>query len=459
MRRVLVTTVLTSVIVLTGGAVAAWAAPGDPLWVDRYAGPAPGPDAEDYARDAAVGSDGTLYVVGTVASPGSGNDFRTVAYTPAGTVLWTARYDGPAHGFDAAEAVAVANGVVYVTGTSFSAGDADYATVAYDAGDGSRLWARRYVGPGPAGPDRPTAVAVDAATGDVVVTGSSLGSSGTLDYATVSYSATGAVRWRVRYTVPGGFDDEAAAVAVGANGTAYVTGTSRSTTTGITSSTTQAYDSAGAVLWTDRAVGPGTVSTTGIDVVVDDARGSVVVTGNRSDGDFFDYWTRAFATTDGTARWTATYDGTTALADEAAGLALNPGTGEVTVTGLSQGQQSFEYATVNYAPGGAQRWVARFDGDENGDFATAVAVDTATGVVYVAGTSASPAGPQQAATVAYSGASGTQQWSRRFGASAGSVTPNAVAADPATGNVYVVGALLNAGVTGPDYAAIAYDGR
>lgn len=458
MRRALALTVLTSTLVAAGGTVTAWAAPCDPLWVDRYAGPAPGPDAEDYARDVAVGADGTVYVVGTVASPGTGNDFRTVAYSPGGAVLWSARYDGPAHDFDAAEAVAVAGGVVYVTGTSFSATDADYATIAYDATDGERLWARRYVGPGPAGADRPTAIAADPATGTVSVTGSSGGAGGTLDYATVSYSATGALRWRVRYSVPGAFDDRAAAVAVGADGTTYVTGSSRNTGTGIQSSTTQAYSSVGAVLWSDRAVGPGTVSTTGVDLVVDDARASVIVTGNRSNGDFFDYSTRAF-TTGGVPRWTTTYDGTAGLTDEAVGIALNPGTGEVTVTGLSQGPPSFEFATVNYAPGGAQRWVARFDGDENGDFATAVAVDTATGAVYVTGTSASPAGRQQAATVAYSGATGTQQWSSRFGTGAGSVTPGAVAADPATGNVYVVGTVLNAGVTGPDYAAIAYDGR
>ena len=459
MRRAVVTTVLTGGICLVGGAVPASAAPGDPLWVDRYAGPAPGPDAEDYARDVAVGTDGTRYVTGTVASPGSDNDFRTVAYGPTGAVLWSARYDGPAHDFDAAEAIAVdsSRDTVYVTGTSFSATDGDYATVAYDANDGTRRWAKRYAGPGGAA-DSATDIAVDSSSGNVSVTGSSAGASGTSDYATIAYSPAGAPQWRVRYSVPGSFADRGRAVAVGSDGTTYVTGSSRNLDTGIESSTTQAYSSTGAVLWTDRAVGPGNVSTTGEDIAVDDARDAVYVTGSRSSGDFFDYRTRAFDT-NGVARWAASYDGTAGLTDEAAGLAVNPATGAVSVTGFSQGTASFEYATVNYAPNGTQRWVARYDGDENGDFAAAVAVDAVTGAVYVTGTSASSAGRSQAATVAYSGATGAQQWARRFGTNAGSVTPNAVAVDPGTGNVYVVGSVLNAAGSGPDYAAIAYAGR
>src|SRR5436309_726600 len=61
---------------------------------------------------------------------------------------WTKRYDG-ASANDAAHALAVApdGSAVYATGYSVGKiGGANYATVAYSAGDGALLWSRRYDG-------------------------------------------------------------------------------------------------------------------------------------------------------------------------------------------------------------------------------------------------------------------------------------------------------------------------
>src|SRR6266853_314569 len=65
--------------------------------------------------------------------------------------LWVSRYNGPANGKDVARAVAVSpgGGTVYVTGDSpGSQSSYDYATVAYNAATGARLWVSRYNGPG-----------------------------------------------------------------------------------------------------------------------------------------------------------------------------------------------------------------------------------------------------------------------------------------------------------------------
>src|SRR5713226_2701691 len=62
---------------------------------------------------------------------------------------WVARYNGPASGHDAANAMALdAAGNVYVTGGSTGVGTGlDCATVKYDS-DGNELWVARYDGPG-----------------------------------------------------------------------------------------------------------------------------------------------------------------------------------------------------------------------------------------------------------------------------------------------------------------------
>jgi hypothetical protein len=65
-------------------------------------------------------------------------------------------------------------------------GRGQYATVAYNAATGARLWVRRYNGPAN-GADGAVSVAVSLTTGSVFVTGHSQGTTGP-DYATIAYS-------------------------------------------------------------------------------------------------------------------------------------------------------------------------------------------------------------------------------------------------------------------------------
>jgi hypothetical protein len=75
------------------------------------------------------------------------------ATTPAGSRLWLRRYDGPGVGddfqLDRAYSVAASpDGTkVFVTGESGGSTGSDYATLAYDASSGARLWTKRYNDP------------------------------------------------------------------------------------------------------------------------------------------------------------------------------------------------------------------------------------------------------------------------------------------------------------------------
>jgi DNA-binding beta-propeller fold protein YncE len=78
---------------------------------------------------------------------------------------------------------------VYVTGESGGKGSRlDYATVAWRAATGKRLWVKRYDGPAGAD-DYGQALAVGPDGSAVYVTGASRGSGTLTDYATVGYRA------------------------------------------------------------------------------------------------------------------------------------------------------------------------------------------------------------------------------------------------------------------------------
>jgi WD40 repeat protein len=111
------------------------------------------------------------------------------AATP-GYQLWVKRYDGPANGEESAKSVAVSpdGSKVFVTGYSEgSTTSYDYATVAYDASTGAKLWVKRYDGTGDF--DVATALGMSSDGSKVFVTGYSLGSATYYNYATVAYDA------------------------------------------------------------------------------------------------------------------------------------------------------------------------------------------------------------------------------------------------------------------------------
>ena len=232
------------------------------------------------------------------------------------------------------------------------------------------------------------------------VTGQSYGGASGYDYATVAYDPAGRQLWVRRYTFPGGNTDDAHSVAVSPDGkTVYVTGQS----------------------WGGQATA-------------------------------WDYATVAYNAATGAQQWVKRYNGPGNAYDLASSVAVSPNSGTVYVTGQSAGTSSgADYATIAYtAAAGAQQWINRYNGTGNGtDIATSLAVNPASGTVYVTGQSVATSGLYDYATVAYS-AAGAQQWVKR---PAGSVLyPSSVAISPTTGAVVVTGS--NTG----DYTTAAYQG-
>ncbi|MBA3726381.1 MAG: SBBP repeat-containing protein, partial [Armatimonadetes bacterium] len=236
-------------------------AAGNEQWVARYNGPG---NLGDYTSDIEVDSSGNVYVTGSAfVSPYGGqghNDYATVKYDAAGNEQWVALYNGLGgylEGYEYAYALALdASGNVYVTGRSWNGnnGSYDYATVKYDSA-GNEQWDARYHSPW-GGEDWAYALGVDA-SGNVYVTGFSWnGNNSSYDYATVKYDSAGNQQWVVRYNGPGNGEEIARALAVDASGNVYVTGTSLGAGSGYDYATVK-YDSAGKEQWVVRYNGPG----------------------------------------------------------------------------------------------------------------------------------------------------------------------------------------------------------
>ncbi|TKJ42994.1 hypothetical protein CEE36_05780 [candidate division TA06 bacterium B3_TA06] len=241
-------------------------------WVRRYNGPG---NDNDRAGDIAVDGAGNVYVTGYSKGSGTGYDHATIKYNSAGVQQWVARYNGPGNSDDFTRSLALdVSGNVYVTGTSAGLGTGnDYATIKYNS-SGQQQWVTRYNSPGN-GHDRSYDIVVDGA-GNVYVTGYSPGTMD--DYATVKYNSSGQQQWVAYYNGTGNEHDRPNSLAVDASGNVYVTGYSEGFGTSDDYATVK-YNSAGVQQWVMRYNGPGNKHDFpgGIEV---DGVGNVYVTGH-----------------------------------------------------------------------------------------------------------------------------------------------------------------------------------
>ncbi|MGB7063136.1 MAG: SBBP repeat-containing protein [Candidatus Zixiibacteriota bacterium] len=358
------------------------------------------------------------------------------AFAQTVDTAWVRRYNGPANDFDVAHAMAVDNlGNVIVTGHSVGSGTSeDYATIKYDS-DGDTLWLRIFNGAGNTS-DQATALAVDD-SGCVYVTGGS-GS----DCVTIKYDPFGDTLWVRKH--PSGWPY---AIAVDDSGYVFVAGCSGG------DYITIKYYPSGDTGWVRRYDGPANDYDDAYAMTLD-ASGNIYVTGaSRGSGTLEDYATIKYYPNGDTA-WVRRYSGSANDDDEAKAIAVD-GSDNVFVTGYSWDGNSYNYVTIKYNPFGDTAWVRTYDGAENDDDdARAIAVDN-SGNAYVTGSSFRSETYGDFTTIKYY-SNGDTAWLRRYDGPVSSEDYAYAMAVDSSNNIYVTGPSYGSG-TREDYATVKYD--
>ncbi len=407
----------------------------------------------DQVAAIAVDNSGNVYVTGFSKGSGTGKDIATIKYNSEGQQQWVARYNySIANGNDVPTAIAFDNsGNVYVTGQSEGSGTfSDIITIKYSP-SGDEIWNDRYNGEGN-DIDGGTAIAIDN-SGNVIITGYSVGAITSEDYTTIKYNSSGSRQWIAKYDKPTESDiDIATSLVLDNSGNVYVSGYSVGNNT-LEDIAVVKYDPSGIELWVTRYNGIGNSYDIATGLAIDQ-NSNILISGFTYSTSNEEDFVAIKLNSNGAEQWIRTYNSAANSYDITAGIVAD-NLGDVFVSGYSFGGDSQEdYTTIKYGSDGTLLWERSYNGTgDSYDIATALKSDK-SGNVYVTGYSLDPSTSEDYVTLKYN-TSGDLQWTERFnGPANGGDIANSLAID-ASNNVYVSGFSYE-GATSIDYITLKY---
>lgn len=460
-------------------------------------------NAEDRCLGVDIDSNNDIYVTGR-SSNGADDDYLTMKYNNAGTLVWSDVVDNG--GTDRAVDIEVgSNNNIYVTGRSDNGTDDDYYSLVYSTA-GAVLAQSIY---DYAGDDRPVALTTFP-NGDFAVTGKSDGNiTAAIDNnaVTVKFNSAGNLIWSASFSNVALADDLPTAIASDASGSVAVTGYTDTdasvninneifiaaySPSGTTLSTYISNNGAGVIgddigyaiqyknantlavagcyslndivnaqsaSYMEYAVGSNALTYSTLfngqgdntdnvrDIAVDASGNSYVcgyTVGNLTSRDFF----VAKVLANGTIGWRTSLSGTLFGSDDEANSIKLDNAGNIYVSGfLKNSGTSSDISIIKFNAAGVQQWSVVYDGTAHeSDKSYNMFVD-GTGNSYLTGKTDIDASWQvndEVFTAKYSTA-GALLWSKTYTGVSNGLDKGQIVRVSAAGNVYVVGKLQTNG--------------
>jgi len=156
-------------------------------------------------------------------------------------------------------------------------------------------------------------------------------------------------------------------------------------------------------------------------------------------------------------QWVQNYNGPVSGADRITSMD-NDAAGNIYVTGPSDSTLGIDYVTIKYSASGTVLWRMRYNGTANlEDYPEAIKYDPINNAVYVTGKSKGTGSGYDILTIRYNATTGKSDWIVRYNGTQNGDDEGVDIDVDATGNVYVVGSVLETYNNRLDVKTIKYN--
>jgi cysteine-rich repeat protein len=345
-------------------------------------------DGDDHGRDQAsavvLDGDDNIYVLGREFVDGENGNLWLRVLDPDGATLWTYTYAGEAGELDGGADLAWhPSGDLIVVGWETVTDQEDDILVMRLSNEDppTVVWKDVYSGPDAAA-DSAGAVAVDT-DGNVYVIGSEDVPDEDDNLWLRMYDPDGLEQWTETHNGADNRNDRGAGVALDASGNIFAAGATYVEGEG-NNGWLRMYDATPAEVWTiENSVG---AENQGMNAVMVDSAGDVVVAGYASDGSTgANAWLRKLDPSDGSEIWTDTFDGAASQSDSIYEIALDAND-DILCAGITttSGDAGLDMLVRKVGSDGTPKWAATHAGEAAfDDIAADVAVDSEDNVIVV----------------------------------------------------------------------------
>ncbi len=366
---------------------------GNIMWQTTYNGTS---STLDYGVAIVAGTNGDVYVAAATTTVGSGLDMAILKYSSAGTLTWTAKWTGTGSFNDVPSCIAVNSvGDIYIAGSTYAAATLyNYALIKYNS-SGTKIWQSTY--DYTAKTDFATAMVINSA-GDVVITGSSAGTTTNWDFTTLKYAGeSGALLNTNRINVPGHGQDVAVAIAEDDSDNIIITGYTYANSN--YDIQTAKLSSALVSKWTKTFDGQG-LDDAATDIGVD-IHGNIFITGQtRKLNNGIDFITKKYNRA-GTELWSNRYPADSETQYAKASKLFVESNGNVIIAGTADRINNSDIVAIEYDSSGILKWEKYFNGSgDTNDMALSVKCNN-SGSVYLTGMSRDASDTMRYATIKY----------------------------------------------------------